>query len=82
MELKGNITKSFFLKEGDHIFGTKKSDLLQRYLGNVTIKGNLYVKDFSTLLNTTISLKGNEYSIETLQEYWNKHGNQVSLFPK
>ncbi|CAG9759594.1 unnamed protein product [Ceutorhynchus assimilis] len=76
LELIGNIGQSFFLKENNHTFGTNESDLIQRYLGKVVINGSLYVKDFSVLRDTTISLRGNEYTIDILNEYWTKNDNQ------
>uniref|UniRef100_A0AAR5PVR9 VWFD domain-containing protein n=1 Tax=Dendroctonus ponderosae TaxID=77166 RepID=A0AAR5PVR9_DENPD len=70
------VENNLIIRDKDNSF-TNKTELHQRYHGKITVHGNLYVNNFSILPNTTVTLNGNTFPMEALNQYWTKDGNQT-----
>ncbi|XP_063929204.1 uncharacterized protein LOC135141748 [Zophobas morio] len=76
LHLNGTVGREFLLINDTHIVGTNESDFLQRYNGNVTIKGNLIVKNFDLGKNAHIFVAGKEFDPK-MEQFWTKSTQQT-----
>lgn len=82
LKLVGKFNESFFVNNGDHILGTNKSDLFQRYNGRVRIKGDLQVKSLKVSPAARLVVSGNDINPDISKTYWTKSTDQVIYFQK
>ncbi|RZC34014.1 uncharacterized protein BDFB_000847 [Asbolus verrucosus] len=76
LEMRGKVDKRFLRMNRTHIIGTNESDLLQRYNGKVTIKGNLILKNLNLGKSAKIVVSDEDFNPK-IDQFWTKTTQQV-----
>ncbi|XP_056645403.1 uncharacterized protein LOC130450794 [Diorhabda sublineata] len=81
LNVTGQLNNSLFMKNGDHVFGTKESDLSQTYIGKVVINNDLYLEELNVLHTTKLIVSDTEVNPNFTKVYWSKSREQEIPVP-